>query len=99
MSTWLTPADTHLENDALVAGAVRIPLTESEARIVGRLLADAGKVVPRGELTRSLWGVVDPDPGRAIDTHVRRIRTKIAAVPGLSIATIRMRGFRLEFPA
>jgi DNA-binding response OmpR family regulator len=76
-----------------------VRLTESELRIVQRLLADAGKVVPRTELARSLWGVADPDSGRAIDTHVRRIRSKIAKVPGLSITTIRMRGFRLEMYA
>jgi DNA-binding response OmpR family regulator len=85
-----------IEGVELVAGARRIPLTESELRIVGRLLEDAGKVVTRAELTQSLWGIQDPDTGRAIDTHVRRIRNKIDGVPGLSITTIRMRGFRLE---
>ena len=85
-----------LEEGALVVDGVRVKLTGSEARVVECLLQRQGIVVSRAEITRSLWGAPDKDAGRAVDTHIRRIREKLHAVPGVGIATVRMRGFRLE---
>jgi DNA-binding response OmpR family regulator len=36
------------------------------------------------------------DTGRAVDTHIHRLRKKLSQLSGVGIATIRSRGFRLE---
>ena len=84
-----------LEDDALVVDGVRVRLTQAELRLLGCLVHHRDRVVSRDELTRSLWGVTDHDRGRAIDTHMKRLRGKLARVPTVAIATVRMRGFKL----
>lgn len=70
-------------------------LSQLEARIMRRLLRSAGSVVPKEELAYELWGVRGCDPGRAVDTHIYRIRRRIAHMRGVAIETARQRGFRL----
>ena len=65
-----------------------------EARIAEMLIADFGTVVSREDLTEAGW------PGghanrNALDVHVLRLRRRLAEA-GLSIRTVRSRGYLLE---
>ena len=65
-----------------------------EARLAEMLIARFGSVVGRGELTEAGW------PGghanrNALDVHVLRLRRRLAEA-GLSIRTVRSRGYLLE---
>jgi DNA-binding response OmpR family regulator len=89
----------HLVGRELVVAERRVALTGSEAGLLACLLAAGPRVVSRAELTKALWGVQSHDTGRAVDTHIHRLRQKLAGIPGITIATIRRRGFRLDLGA
>jgi DNA-binding response OmpR family regulator len=71
-----------------------VSLPPVEARLTRALLDRYGAVVGREALGRAGWP--DGSPGRnALDVHVLRLRRRLATV-GLSIKTVRSRGYLLE---
>jgi len=71
-----------------------VSLPPVEARLAAALLERLGAVVSREQLSRSGWP--KGAPGRnALDVHVLRLRRRIAPL-GLSIKTVRSRGYLLE---
>jgi two-component system phosphate regulon response regulator PhoB len=78
---------------AEVAGE-RLDLTPTELRILAMLVARAGKVVRRRELIERLWGPDAPQSDRAIDAHVKSIRSKLGPAREL-LETVRGVGYRL----
>jgi DNA-binding response OmpR family regulator len=54
-------------------------------------------VVSKKQLADAVWGYYDPDIGRTLEVHVRRLRAKLtsaAAAPPL-LETVRGFGYRL----
>jgi len=78
---------------AEVAGE-RLDLTPTELRILAMLVSRAGKVVRRRELIERLFGPDAPQSDRAIDAHVKSIRSKLGAARDL-LETVRGVGYRL----
>ena len=71
-----------------------VSLPPVEARLARALVDKYGAVVGRDALARAGWG--EGAPGRnALDVHVLRLRRRLATV-GLSIKTVRSRGYLLE---
>lgn len=70
-------------------------ISELEAKIIRRLANARGAVVDKQALAYEIWGNYFCDPGRAVDTHVYRIRKRISHIEGVEIVTERQRGFRL----
>ena len=71
-----------------------VSLPPVEARLTTALVDRFGAVVGREALSRAGWP--DGAPGRnALDVHVLRLRRRLARV-GLSIKTVRSRGYLLE---
>ena len=71
-----------------------VSLPPVEARLTTALVERFGAVVGRDALARAGWP--DGAPGRnALDVHVLRLRRRLATV-GLSIKTVRSRGYLLE---
>ncbi|MDZ7728053.1 MAG: helix-turn-helix domain-containing protein [Dehalococcoidia bacterium] len=70
-------------------------LSELEARLVRRMVLARGAVVEKQALAYELWGNYFCDPGRAVDTHIYRIRKRLANISGVTIVTQRQRGFRM----
>jgi hypothetical protein len=71
-----------------------VSLPPVEARLATALLGRLGAVVSRDQLARAGWP--KGAPGRnALDVHVLRLRRRIAPL-GLSIKTVRSRGYLLE---
>ena len=74
-----------------------VSLPPVEARLTRALVDKYGAVVGREALARAGWP--DGAPGRnALDVHVLRLRRRLATV-GLSIRTVRSRGYLLEATA
>lgn len=71
-----------------------VSLPPVEARLTRALVEKFGAVVGREALARAGWP--EGAPGRnALDVHVLRLRRRLATV-GLSIKTVRSRGYLLE---
>ena len=71
-----------------------VSLPPVEARLTRALLDRYGAVVGRDALAKSGWP--EGAPGRnALDVHVLRLRRRLTTV-GLSIKTVRSRGYLLE---
>ena len=72
----------------------QVPLPPLEARLAEVLVAGFKSVVHRDELSRAGWP--GENPGRnALDVHILRLRRRVEPV-GLSIRTVRSRGYLLE---
>lgn len=71
-----------------------VSLPPVEARLTRALVERFGAVVGRDAMARAGWP--EGAPGRnALDVHVLRLRRRLASV-GLSIKTVRSRGYLLE---
>jgi len=94
--TSLTPVP-RIDDDGVVRFAdLWVALPPVEARIMTALVQRFGAVVQRSHLAEAGWP--DGAPGRnALDVHVLRLRRRIGSV-GLSIRTIRSRGYLLDGP-
>ena len=85
------------DDDVLRFGDRWIALGPIEARIARVLTAHAGEVVARGELERAAWGN-EPVRPNTTDRLMHRLRIHTARV-GLSLATVRGKGYVLEIDA
>ncbi|MEZ4235494.1 MAG: winged helix-turn-helix domain-containing protein [Myxococcota bacterium] len=65
----------------LRADGQRARLTPRESEMLGYLAARQGRIVQRAELLRQVWGYSDRAISRAVDTAVRRVRSKIEVDP------------------
>ncbi len=73
-----------------------IRLTETESRLIARLVARLGEVVDRADLQAAAWpGVDDPDP-LWLKPHMARLRTKLLAAGAPCPVPIRGVGYRLD---
>jgi two-component system phosphate regulon response regulator PhoB len=72
-----------------------VPLTQTERRLLTFLVEAGGRVRTRDELTRNVVESPTVADTRAIDTHVKRLRTKLGDAGG-QIETVRSVGYRLR---
>ncbi len=74
-----------------------VPLSPTEFRIMGRLMADPGAVIPRRALLRAGWpegAIVTPN---TLDQYVAKLRRKLRDLDGdRRIGTVRGVGYRFE---
>lgn len=70
-------------------------LTVTEFGIVRALLQHPGKVFTREELLNSAYDFHNVVSDRTIDSHVRRVRAKLAAIGGDPIETVHGLGYKL----
>ena len=61
------------------AASRRVRLTEKEAAILAYLVHAEGRTVPREELLAEVWGYDAGVATHTLETHVYRLRRKIAA--------------------
>lgn len=69
-------------------------LRPREFSLLQTLLASPGKIFTRQMLMDELWGYDSESDPRTVDTHIRRLREKLADVPDFDIQTIRGLGYR-----
>ena len=70
----------------------KISLTSKEFKLLKHLLSKADKVQTRDNLLQKVWGYDSDVTTRTVDTHIKRLRSKIAKY-GDKIETIRGEGY------
>ena len=81
---------------AVVQGEATVPLTPTEFRVLGALLAHPGEAVRRRDIVRAGWpaGAIVSD--NSIDAYIARVRRKLRALPDPpEVATVVGVGYRL----
>lgn len=75
-----------------------IELTQKEFDLVLFLFRCAGRVLSRGHILESVWGRSPDINTRTVDTHISRIRNKLAlrADNGWQLKAVYQHGYRLE---
>ena len=76
----------------------RVHLTPREFELLSYLMKNAGKVLGREELLREAWGWEYLTESKTVDTHIKRLRDKLAdsgADPQL-VETVRGYGYRFR---
>lgn len=86
------------ENGVLRRGDAWVALPPVEARLFAALLDRFGRVTTRQDLNRAGWPAEEPPDRNVLDVHILHLRRKTAPL-GLSITTIRSRGYLLEAAA
>ena len=77
-------------------GEVVLDLTPTEFRLLDALARAGGDVVPHVRLARAGWPA-EPDPDLLwLKPHLTRLRAKVLAAGGPSIAAVRGVGYRLQ---
>jgi DNA-binding response OmpR family regulator len=73
-------------------------LTKKETEILWTLATNKNKVFSRDNLLNSLWGFDYYGDTRTVDSHIKRLRSKLDEVshPGWEIKTIWGVGYKFE---
>jgi DNA-binding response OmpR family regulator len=76
----------------------RLPLTKTEFRLLCDLAEHRTHVISRELLLQRVWGYDYAGDGRLVDSHIRRLRTKVEDDPAnpTLILTIRGLGYKLD---
>ena len=75
-----------------------IPLTAKEFALLQYLTERMGRVQTRDALLDDVWGYNSEVTTRTVDTHVKRLRSKLKHV-GNNIETVRGVGYRFNSPS
>ncbi len=87
-----------LGNHDIKRDGERIDVTQKEYELIVFLFKNIGRVMSRAHILESVWGRNPDINTRTVDTHVSRIRTKLAlsAESGWKLSSIYQHGYRLE---
>ncbi len=87
-----------LDARSIHRGDDRIELTPKEFDLISFLFINQGKVVSRDVMARTAWGREVGPASRTLDTHMYRIRQKLALEPenGVRLSAVYARGYRLD---
>ncbi|HSK68712.1 MAG TPA: response regulator transcription factor [Candidatus Limnocylindria bacterium] len=82
----------------VTVGGRKVELTRKEIDLLYTLASKPGRVFTREQLLSSLWGYDYFGDSRTVDSHIKRLRAKLDAVPhpDFAIATVWGRGYRYE---
>lgn len=87
-----------LEAFSCMVDGKRIPLTKREIETMWTLASNPNKVFTRDNLLDSLWGYDYYGDSRTVDSHIKRLRSKLDSVehPDWNIKTIWGVGYKFE---
>ena len=89
--------EINLNNYSVKSNGDSIPCTPKEVEILYLLASHPGQVFGRDQILESVWGVDYTGDSRTVDTHIKRIRQKIAYENApWSIQTIYGIGYKFE---
>ena len=74
-----------------------VALTKTEFRLLVDLVEHAGAILSRDQLLERIWGYEFLGDGRLVDSHIRRLRTKIEPDPANPVRVITVRGLGYKF--
>ncbi len=94
----LSNISINLEEYTFAVDGKKIPLTKREIETMWMLVSHPNKVFTRDNLLDSLWGFDYYGDSRTVDSHIKRLRSKLDSVEhsGWSIKTIWGVGYKLE---
>jgi DNA-binding response OmpR family regulator len=77
---------------------IPVPLTKREVELLYTLATSRDKVISRDKLLNNLWGYDYQGDARTVDTHIKRLRAKLSALPhpGWEIVTVWGTGYKFE---
>ena len=71
-----------------------LELRPREFALLEKLLSSPMKIFTRQMLMDEIWGYDSESDPRTVDTHIKRLREKLAEVPDFEIQTVRGLGYR-----
>lgn len=77
---------------------IRVAMTQKEYALASYLFENIGSLVSRQSILENVWGHKSHINTRTVDTHISRIRKKLALVPeqGWHLSAVYQNGYRLE---
>jgi len=94
----LGPIEIHAADHRAVVGGRVLTLTLTEFRLLEDLVRAKGRVRTRETLLAEVWGYDSEVLSRTVDTHVRRLRSKLGEAAEW-LVTVRGVGYRIQDPA
>lgn len=94
----LEPFRIDLGNHMIQRDGETIEVTQKEYELIVFLFRNIGRVLSRAHILESVWGRNPDINTRTVDTHVSRIRSKLALASnsGWKLSSIYQHGYRLE---
>jgi two-component system, OmpR family, phosphate regulon response regulator PhoB len=92
------PIEIHAADHRAVVAGKTLPLTLTEFRLLEDLVRARGRVRTRETLLSEVWGYDSEVLSRTVDTHVRRLRSKLHEAADW-LVTVRGVGYRIQDPA
>lgn len=88
----------NLEDYSVMINQVQVSLTKKEIEILWTLATHHNKVFSREMLLSTIWGYDYYGDNRTVDTHIKRLRSKLDAYPHplWEVKTIRGVGYKFE---
>jgi DNA-binding response OmpR family regulator len=74
-----------------------IAVTAVEFRLLAAMLKAGGRVLSREDLLRQVWGIRRPVQSRTVDTHIKRLRSKLGLTAWV-VESVRGFGYRIAAP-
>jgi two-component system phosphate regulon response regulator PhoB len=93
----LGPIEIHTADHRAVVGGKPLSLTLTEFRLLEDLVRARGRVRTRETLLSEVWGYDSEVLSRTVDTHVRRLRSKLREAADW-LVTVRGVGYRIQDP-
>ncbi|MGH1537279.1 MAG: response regulator transcription factor [Gammaproteobacteria bacterium] len=94
----ISPYVVDLKKRTIMCNGDRVELTQKEYELALFILRNVGKVLSRGYLLERVWGKNPEINTRTVDTHVSRLRRKLAfdKENGWKLTSVYQHGYRLE---
>ena len=84
----------HANTLLVTRGTDSVELRPREFSLLEKLLSSPNRIFTRQMLMDDLWGYESESEQRTVDTHIRRLREKLANIPDFEIQTVRGLGYR-----
>ncbi len=87
-----------IDNNTITSKGQAVELTEKEFKLALMLFLNIGRLLSRDHMLEEVWGVGPGLATRTVDTHISRIRRKLALMPenGWRLKAVYQHGYRLE---
>ena len=88
-----------LERHAVTVSGELVNMPLKEFELLEFLMRNAGRVLTRGQLIDRVWGTDYFGDTKTLDVHIKRIRSRIEAVPSEPVMLVTVRGLGYRFEA
>lgn len=94
----LEPYRIDTKSREVLAHGETVEMTQKEYELAVFMFKNLGRVISRGHLLEMVWGTSSKINTRTVDTHVSRLRSKLALddEPGWKLTSVYRHGYRLE---